>query len=200
MRHHRPNDITDDELATGEGRRRRAAYDDFPGPGWGGGWGGPRGRGPRGRGRGRGRARRGDVRAALLALLAERPMHGYEMIRELDERTGGLWKPSPGSVYPTLQLLEEEALVTGDEVEGKRRFTLTDAGREAVAEQTGPSPWEQVTEGVDAEQLALRDGVFQVMAATRQLAQTGTAEQRRRGGEILADARRKLYGILAEDE
>jgi len=88
----------------------------------------PRGRG-RG-GRGRGRRNRGDVRAALLALLNERPMHGYEMIQELDDRTGGIWRPSPGSVYPTLQLLEDEGLITSETSEGRKRFTLTDAGRE----------------------------------------------------------------------
>src|SRR5512138_1738522 len=108
----------------------------FPGPdfgpgpgGHGRGWGPGRGSdwGPgRGRGRGRGRRGRGDVRAALLALLAERPMHGYEMIQELDARTGGIWRPSPGSVYPTLALLEDEGLVTSDTSEGRKRFSLTD--------------------------------------------------------------------------
>src|SRR6476659_5530418 len=89
-----------------------------------------RSRGPRyGRGRGGPRARRGDVRAAVLALLAERPMHGYEMIKEVEERTQGAWTPSAGSIYPTLQMLEDEGLIRGEESEGKRRFTLTDAGR-----------------------------------------------------------------------
>ncbi|HTW98996.1 MAG TPA: PadR family transcriptional regulator, partial [Acidimicrobiales bacterium] len=75
-------------------------------------------------GGGGGRARRGNVRAALLALLAERPMHGYEMIQELDTRTGGAWRPSPGSIYPTLQMLEDEGLVTATEVDGRRTFTI----------------------------------------------------------------------------
>ena len=83
----------------------------------------------RGRGRGGARARRGDVRAAVLALLAERPMHGYEMIKEIEERTDGAWTPSAGSIYPTLQMLEDEGLISGQETEGKRRFTLTDSGR-----------------------------------------------------------------------
>ena len=87
------------------------------------------GRGRRGRGGPGRRARRGDVRAAVLALLVERPMHGYEMIQELEERTGGVWRPSPGAVYPALQLLEDQGLVTADETEGKRRYQLTEAGR-----------------------------------------------------------------------
>ncbi len=88
-----------------------------------------RSRGPRyGRGRGGPRARRGDVRAAVLALLAERPMHGYEMIKEIEERTEGAWTPSAGSIYPTLQMLEDEGLIRGEESDGKRRFTLTEAG------------------------------------------------------------------------
>src|SRR6478735_6661636 len=96
-----------------------------------------RSRGPRyGRGRGGPRARRGDVRAAVLALLDERPMHGYEMIKELEERTQGAWVPSPGSIYPTLQLLEDEGLIRGEESDGKRRFALTDAGKSAQAEKS----------------------------------------------------------------
>ena len=82
-----------------------------------------------GRGGGRGRARRGDVRASILALLKDRPMHGYEMIQEIGERSGGAWKPSPGSVYPTLQLLEDEGLIISASEGGKKLFTLTDPGR-----------------------------------------------------------------------
>ena len=94
----------------------------------------------RGRGRGGARAKRGDIRAAVLALLAEKPAHGYEMIKELEERTGGAWRPSPGSIYPTLQLLEDEGLIKGNESEGKRRFELTDEGRRADGERSGPAP------------------------------------------------------------
>ncbi len=92
-----------------------------------------------------GRARRGDVRSAILALLAERPMHGYEIIGELSDRTEGLWRPSPGSIYPTLQLLEDEGLVTvqPDDAGGKKRFSLTEEGRRAAAEVAkGQAPWE----------------------------------------------------------
>src|SRR5215467_15811882 len=108
-----------------------------------------RSRGPRyGRGRGGPRARRGDVRAAVLALLAERQMHGYEMIKEIEERTEGAWTPSAGSIYPTLQLLEDEGLIRGEESEGKRRFTLTDDGATAQAERAGEeAPWDAVRAG-----------------------------------------------------
>ena len=119
----------------------------FEGPGAPFGDFGPRGGfGPgfRGRGRHRGRgARRGDVRAAVLALLAERPMHGYEIIQQIEERSGGVWRPSPGSIYPSLQLLADEGLVTGDETGGRRLFTLTDAGREEAARHEGDSPFHQ---------------------------------------------------------
>src|SRR5690348_18085600 len=109
----------------------------FPPPG------GHRGFG-RGHGRGRGRGRP-NVRQALLALLAERPMHGYEMIQELESRTGGLWRPSPGSVYPTLQLLEDEGLIIGAQSSGKRLFSLAESGRTEAEAQEAP-PWAEITE------------------------------------------------------
>jgi DNA-binding PadR family transcriptional regulator len=180
-------------------RGERAAFDDG---GWGPPWrGGPgRGFGPGGpRGRGRGRARKGDVRAAVLALLAERPMHGYEIIGELAERTNGMWKPSPGSVYPTLQMLEEEGLVTGEEADGKRRFTLTDDGRAKAAEQPDTAPWEQVAQGVDPGLKELWDAFRQMAMACKQISSAGTSEQQARAVAIVTDARKRLYGILAED-
>jgi DNA-binding PadR family transcriptional regulator len=152
-----------------------------------------------GRGRGRGRRGRGDVRAAILALLAERPMHGYEMIQELEARTGGVWRPSPGSIYPTLQLLEDEGLITGEEGEGRRRFTLTDAGR-AEAERQGQSPWEEVTAGVAPAAWSLRDGIAQTAQAAWSVGAAGTEAQQTRALEILNEARRRLYAILAEGD
>ncbi len=149
----------------------------------------------------RGRARRGDVRAAILALLAERPMHGYEMIQELSGRTGGMWRPSPGSVYPTLQMLEDEGLITSQATEGKRLFSLTDAGREEAARQPAEqAPWEQVAAGVDEATLRMRDAVFQVGAAVMQVLHAGTEEQKAKALEVLTETRRRLYSILAEDE
>jgi DNA-binding PadR family transcriptional regulator len=147
-----------------------------------------------------GRARRGNVRAAILALLAERPMHGYEMIQELTNRTGGVWRPSPGSVYPALQLLEDEGLITSQEAEGKRLFSLTDAGR-AEAEQSGAqAPWDEVTEGIDPTNLKLRDTAFQVGAAVMQVGTAGSEAQKAKALEVLVEARRRIYSILAEDE
>jgi DNA-binding PadR family transcriptional regulator len=126
-------------------------------------------------------------------------MHGYEMITELESRTGGIWRPSPGSVYPTLQLLEDEGLIVSEESDGRKRFTLTDAGR-AAAEQTGPTPWERF--GGDEDLVRnlgeVRDAGFGAMDALRQIMMNGTEEQRRRAIEVIVDARRKLYAILAE--
>jgi DNA-binding PadR family transcriptional regulator len=173
----------------------------FGGPFAGGSFGGfgPH-RGGRGRGHRGGRARRGDVRASLLALLKERPMHGYEMITEIGERTSGAWRPSPGSVYPTLQLLEEEGLIEAQESGGKRLFTLTEAGR-AEAEAGADEPWQEAGRGIDWE--AVQE-VGQTMAsldhAIRQVMTTGTEEQRAKGLAVLVEARKKLYLILAEAE
>jgi DNA-binding PadR family transcriptional regulator len=138
------------------------------------------------------------VRAALLALLAERPMHGYEMIQELDERTGGVWRPSPGSVYPTLQMLEDEGRVTSEEEGGKRLFKLTDAGREEAAGQATP-PWDEVTEAAGENVLRGREAVGQLMGALHQVMAVGSETQKARALEVVNDARRRLYGILADD-
>jgi DNA-binding PadR family transcriptional regulator len=148
-------------------------------------------------GRGRARWQRPNVRAAVLALLTERPMHGYEMITELETRTGGMWRPSPGSVYPTLQLLEDEGLIASEETGGRKRFTLTDAGR-AEAEQAGPAPWEHVGDETVESWHDLKDAAFGAMNALRQVMMSGTDEQRRQAVEIIAEAKRKLYAILAE--
>jgi DNA-binding PadR family transcriptional regulator len=164
----------------------------FFGPG--GGPGGPGGRG----GRGRGRARRGDVRAAMLILLEGEPQNGYQLIQEIERRTEGLWKPSPGSVYPALQQLEDEGLVAPNEGAGRRAFELTDQGREYVAanrEELG-DPFASVRGGMDEGVMDLRGLMFQVGAAAMQVAAAGHTEEARR---ILTDTRRALYSILAED-
>src|SRR4029453_1988397 len=155
-------------------------------------------RGGRGPGRGRHRVRRGDVRSAILALLDDRPMHGYEMITELEERTGGRWRPSAGSIYPTLQLLEDEGLVSAEEVEGRKVYSLTEAGKEAAPEQTDEArPWEEGDE--DSPRFALRQELFRTMGAAKQVARGDDEAQLTRAAEILKDARRKLHGILAEE-
>jgi len=145
------------------------------------------------------RARRGDVRAATLALLAERPMHGYEMIKEIEERSGGLWRPSAGSIYPTLQLLEDEGLIRGEESDGRRRFTLTDDGEKALAERDGPLPWEEVTAGADPNEVRLRQSFLALRAAVLQVTRAGTDEQAGRVRELMDETRRRVYAILAEE-
>jgi len=172
----------------------------FGGPGFGfGPGGGPRG-GHRGGRRGGGRGRRGDVRAAILKLLVERPMHGYEMIQEIAERSQDLWKPSPGSVYPTLQLLVDEDLIVGTVSDGsKKLFELTDAGREA-AEKIETAPWDEITEGADPGAVNLRSAVGQLMGAVRQSAFAATADQQKRIVDIVNNARKEIYQILGEAE
>ncbi|MFF0524346.1 PadR family transcriptional regulator [Actinomadura nitritigenes] len=182
-----------------EGRARRGDPFGPWGPGGPGfGPGGP-GFGPGHHGRGRGRrTRRGNVRAALLALLDERAMHGYEMIQELDERTGGVWRPSPGSVYPTLQMLEDEGLVTSREEGGKRLFSLTDTGREQAAAQT-TAPWDEVTEAAGANAVREREAFGQLLGAMKQVMAVGSDAQKARALDVINDARRRIYGILADD-
>ena len=160
------------------------------------------GPGPRGgrRGGGRGRGKRGDVRAAILKLLAERPMHGYEMIQEIAERSQNLWRPSPGSVYPTLQLLVDEGLLVARESEGsKKLFELTDDGR-AAAEKIETPPWEEIAEGVEPGHVNLRSAVTQLMGAVAQSAYTANEEQQDRIVDIVNNARREIYGILGESD
>jgi DNA-binding PadR family transcriptional regulator len=152
-----------------------------------------------GRGRGGPRARRGDVRAAVLALLADRPMHGYEMIKEVEERSDGAWTPSAGSIYPMLQLLEDEGLIRGEETDGKRRFTLTDAGRAEHEEKSGDvTPWDAVRAGFPAGHLQLRGAIGQLIPAVKAIAAEGTEEQQKQVRELLDETRRKIYSILAE--
>ncbi len=186
----------------GEFEERRGAFGPFGppfGPPWGGG---PFGPGP-GRGRGggpRGRARRGDVRASILALLKDRPMHGYEMIQEIAERSGGAWRPSPGSVYPTLQLLEDEGLIESASEGGKKLFTLTAEGR-TEAEGGADAPWEEAGRGVDWEALQeIRQAGFGLVEAFRQVWSTGNPAQREKAMSVVNEARKKLYLILADED
>jgi DNA-binding PadR family transcriptional regulator len=162
------------------------------------GFGGPRGR----RGGGR-RGKRGDVRAAILVLLADRAMHGYEMIQEISDRSDGLWRPSPGSVYPTLQLLVDEGLIAGTESEGsKRLFELTDDGR-AAAEKIETPPWEEIAEGLKEQapgRINLHTAVTQLMGAVAQSAFAATEEQQQRIVDIVNNARREVYNILGETD
>ncbi|MDX3458471.1 PadR family transcriptional regulator [Streptomyces sp. ME02-8801-2C] len=192
-----------DKFRRGGFEGRRSAFGPFgPGPGGPGGPGfgpGPWG-GRGGRGGPRGRARRGDVRASILALLKDRPMHGYEMIQEIAERSGGAWKPSPGSVYPTLQLLEDEGLIASESEGGKKLFALTESGRTAADE--GPdAPWEEAGRGMDWEALNdIRQAGFGLMEAFGQVWKTGSKEQREKALAVINEARKKLYLILADED
>jgi DNA-binding PadR family transcriptional regulator len=150
------------------------------------------------RGRDGSRAGRGDVRAAVLALLAEEPRHGYEMIKELEERTGGVWSPSAGSIYPTLQMLEDEGLIKGEEQDGRRRFSLTKEGRTEQESRGGRLPWEEVRAGADPEVLHLRDSIRKLHHTFGQVLHAGDEDQQRRVRELLDETRRKIYAILAE--
>jgi DNA-binding PadR family transcriptional regulator len=170
-------------------------------------FGGRRGRrrgnmafGPPGAFFGHGPRARGDVRAAVLALLAEEPMHGYQIITEITDRSEGVWSPSPGSVYPTLQALEEEGLVTSTTTSGKKVFSLTDAGRAANEAREGGAPWEEVSDGIDASVLQLRDAMAQIVGALKQIARTGSAAQVAKARTVMAEARKSLYRILADDD
>jgi DNA-binding PadR family transcriptional regulator len=127
-------------------------------------------------------------------------MHGYEMIQEISERSGGLWRPSPGSVYPTLQLLVDEGLIVGTESEGsKRLFELTDDGR-AAADKVETPPWEEIADGVEPGEVALHTALSQLMGAVSQSAHTATEQQQQRIVDIVNNARREVYGILGETE
>ena len=157
------------------------------------------GRGARGSGRG-GRGSRPNVRPAVLALLLERPMHGYEMIQELESRTGGMWRPSPGSIYPTLQLLEDEGLIEPEAGAGRKSYRLTDAGRVEAETAAQNPPWAQFTDDTMSQAQDFRDAAVGIMSALRQVGFNGTPEQRQRALEVLNDTKRRLYAILADSE
>jgi DNA-binding PadR family transcriptional regulator len=164
---------------------------------WGGWWPGPQGPpgGPRAK------AGRGDVRAAILALLQEGPRTGYQIMSEIDERSGGAWRPSPGAVYPALSQLADEGLIVGEESGGRRTFSLTEAGRDYVEQnpEMARGAWESRAQqeawqvpGLFAEAARLGAGIVQI-------AHAGTPGQVRDAERLLEDTRRRLYQILADD-
>ncbi len=173
------------------------------GPGFGGphgpGFGGPPFRGGP-FGGGRGRKRRGDVRIALLLLLAEEPRNGYQLMQTIEERSGGRWRPSPGSVYPTLAQLEDEGLIRATEREGAKVFEITEDGRRRAEGSTGAAPWEIDDDPPVPHSFSeLSSLVVQIGKAAWQVAQVGDERQTARACEVLAEARRSLYRILAEE-
>ena len=179
--HHSPEDF-----AAGEGHPGRR--------------GGPHG-GPRGVRRGpgvRGRVPRGDVRTAVLLLLDEEPMHGYQLMQAIADRSGGRWTPSPGAIYPAINLLEDEGLVTVVAESGRKVATLTDAGRAQVEENrdTWSDPFSAGRESRTGPDL--RSLLEQLHGATRQVGRAGTTEQVAAAAEILSCARRQMYLLLAD--
>ena len=214
--HHEHHEHGDVEWGPEEGwgRGRRARVRRGPGgPGRRGGPFGPPGFGPmayafgpwpgEGRFRRGPRVRRGDVRAAALALLAEEPRNGYQLIQEIAERSDGVWQPSPGSVYPALQQLEDEGLIQAETPEGgRKRYALTAEGREYVEAHADEvrAPWDDVASSVGTDAIELRRLIAAVTAAAVQVTQVGTAAQVTQAQQILTDTRRKLYAILAADD
>lgn len=184
---------------------------------WGGPWGGPMGGPPPwvaqmfgpewgrpagGRGGPRSRVRRGDVRTAILDILAgsEEPINGYQVIQQIAERTDGIWKPSPGSVYPTIAQLEDEGLVE-DAPTGRKAIRLTDEGRAYLVDHADEvaQVWAPFApQADDAEATSFKQVIGQTVGAIIQVATTGTPDQREKALEILGDTRRRLYGLLAE--
>jgi DNA-binding PadR family transcriptional regulator len=149
------------------------------------------------------RVRRGDVRAAALALLAEEPRNGYQIIQGIAERSGGVWQPSPGSVYPALQQLEDEGLIQAETPEGgRRRYALTADGREYVDTHADEvrAPWDDVAGSVGSDAIELRHLIGQLAMAAVQVVQVGNQDQVAQARKILTDGRRKLYAILAAEE
>lgn len=147
---------------------------------------------------GRAMVRRG-VRPAIMAVLVDRPMHGYQVIQELEQLSGGRWRPSAGSVYPTLQQLEDEGLVRSEELDGRRVYTLTAAGSAAAAASPlTKHPWFDSHTGKRA--MDLRRLAVQVIGGAIQVSRLGSPEAQEQAREILVDARRRMYGLLAEDD
>ncbi len=180
----------------------RIGPEGFGGPGHGehGGHGGFHGH--HHGGRSRRRMRRGDVRAAILLLIEEEPRNGYQVMQEIEARSEGAWRPSPGSVYPAFQLLADEGLVRGETRDGGNVFGLTDAGRTYVEEHRAElgSPWTLASEGVPEGVRELGKLVMQVGIAVQQVMHAGSETQSAEAAAVLADTRRSLYRILAEDE
>ncbi len=149
------------------------------------------------------RARRGDVRAAALALLSEQPMNGYQIIQEIADRSGGVWRPSPGSVYPALQQLEDEGLIMAQVGDGGRRaYQLTDEGRQYAASHADDlrAPWDDVAGSAGGAALEMRRLIGQVAMAAVQVVSAGTDAQAAQARQLLTDTRKALYRILASDE
>lgn len=142
------------------------------------------------------RARRGEVPFAILSLLKECDMHGYQIIQQASERTGGAWSPSPGSIYPALQALEEQGMIASSNVGGKRVFSLTELGRKHADMLPAEGPWAELASEPDPSR-AVREASHSLLSAVTQIARVGAPEQVGRTVEILNDARKRIYAMLA---
>ncbi len=146
-----------------------------------------------------GRMRRGGTQAAILTLLAEEPMHGYQIIQELATRSGGAWTPGAGSVYPALEQMEAHGLITGEQQDARRVYSITDKGRELAQRSHGHAnaPWDEAAEA-SGPRVALRQSVFALLHAAQQVGRTGTDEQVAKATELVDQTRKQVYLILAE--
>jgi DNA-binding PadR family transcriptional regulator len=191
----------DRDARDGRGRKGHGHWGGGAGAQWGGFWpGGPGATGGPDPARPP-KAGRGDVRAAILALLREGPRNGYQIMSDIRERSGGAWRPSPGAVYPALSALADEGLIAGEESGGRRTFSLTDAGHQYVTEHPDKArgAWESAEQqeawqvpGLFTEAARLGGGIVQI-------ARVGTPEQVRAAERLLEETRRALYRILADD-
>lgn len=203
MRNHAETHAAMDDCNRGQrghgmcAHRRQFGSGAGSGPGFGGF--GPGGFGNFGRGRG-GRMRRGGMQVAILALLAEQPMHGYQIIQELATRSGGAWTPGAGSVYPALEQMEQQGLITGDQQDAKRVYSITDEGRKLTQQHShgqSNAPWDEAAEA-SGPRVDLRQSVFALLHAAQQIGRTGTDEQIAKAVELVDQARKAVYLILAE--
>ncbi|GAA6615504.1 PadR family transcriptional regulator [Scytonema sp. NUACC26] len=148
------------------------------------------------------RTRRGDIKFMLLGLLSERPQHGYELIKELETRRGGFHRLSPGSVYPTLQMLEEGGYLTSEQVDGKRVYTITDSGRQFLSDRNqqadSRNTYDSFMESKPSELIELRRTLTDLNDAVTQIARSGNLEQALRVRDLLVQVKREIYKFLAE--
>lgn len=148
------------------------------------------------------RTRRGDMKFILLGLLSERPQHGYELIKELETRRGGFHRFSPGSIYPTLQMLEEGSYLTSEQVDGKRIYTITDSGRQLLSDRNqqadSKNTYDRFTENKSSQLIELRRTLTQLNDAVTQIARSGNLEQANRVRDLLVQVKREIYKFLAQ--
>src|SRR5664280_2973652 len=199
-------DVPSRQMNQGDNRLRRRRHHNPSAPGFDPGPGHHGGPGCNGGGHGRGRrrgmrAQRGDVRAAVLQLLKEEPMHGYQLMQRITEHSEGAWRPSPGAVYPVLAQLEDEGMVEVTREQGRKLATLTDEGRAYVAEHAEElgDPFAALRAAFDTR-VDLREPVEELASAARQLARSGSARQQEAARTVLREARRSLYLSLANDD